>query len=45
MGGTNGLDLGSFGVWTFDFEDQSAARVQMVKQTLEAAKSRESVES
>jgi probable F420-dependent oxidoreductase len=36
MGSIDGLDLGTFGVWTFDFEDQSAARMRESIQELEA---------
>ena len=35
MGGTNGLDLGTFGVYTFDFEYQPAARMRESVQELE----------
>jgi probable F420-dependent oxidoreductase len=35
MGGIDGLDLGTFGVWTFDFEDQPAARMRESIQELE----------
>lgn len=36
MSGIDGLDLGTFGIWTFDFEDQSAARIRDSVQELEA---------
>jgi probable F420-dependent oxidoreductase len=35
MGGINGLDLGTFGVWTFDFENQPAAQMRESIQELE----------
>lgn len=35
MGSINGADLGTFGVWTFDFEDQSAALMRESIQELE----------
>jgi probable F420-dependent oxidoreductase len=35
MGSINGLDLGTFGVWTFDFEDQPAALMREAVQELE----------
>lgn len=35
MHGTGGLELGTFGVWTFDFEDQPAARMRESVQELE----------
>jgi len=36
MGSIEGLDLGQFGIWTFDFEDQPAARMRESIQELEA---------
>jgi hypothetical protein len=36
MGDIDGLDLGTFGVWTFDFEFQPAAKVRASIQELEA---------
>jgi probable F420-dependent oxidoreductase len=35
MGSINGLDLGTFGIWTFDFEDQPAALMRESIQELE----------
>jgi probable F420-dependent oxidoreductase len=35
MGSIDGLDLGKFGVWTFDFESQPAARMRESIQELE----------
>lgn len=35
MGSINGLDPGTFGVWTFDFEDQPAALIRDSVQELE----------
>jgi probable F420-dependent oxidoreductase len=35
MGSIDGLDLGTFGVWTFDFEDQPAAQMRESIQELE----------
>ena len=35
MGSIDGLDLGTFGVWTFDFEDQPAAQMRESIQQLE----------
>ena len=35
MGGIGGQDLGTFGVWTFDFEDQPAAQMVESVQELE----------
>jgi probable F420-dependent oxidoreductase len=35
MGSINGVDLGTFGVWTFDFEDQPAALMRESVQELE----------
>ncbi len=35
MVGTDGLELGAFGIWTFDFEDQSAAKIRDSAQELE----------
>jgi probable F420-dependent oxidoreductase len=35
MGSIDGLDLGTFGVWTFDFEDQPAAQMRESVQELE----------
>ena len=35
MGGISGLDLGTFGIWTFDFEDQPAALMRESIQELE----------
>jgi probable F420-dependent oxidoreductase len=35
MGSIDGLDLGTFGVWTFDFEHQPAARMRESIQELE----------
>jgi probable F420-dependent oxidoreductase len=35
MGSINGMDLGTFGVWTFDFEDQPAALMRESIQELE----------
>jgi probable F420-dependent oxidoreductase len=35
MGSIDGFDLGTFGVWTFDFEDQPAARIRESIQELE----------
>ncbi|XVV07453.1 TIGR03620 family F420-dependent LLM class oxidoreductase [Actinosynnema sp. CA-248983] len=35
MGSVNGLDLGTYGVWTFDFEDQPAGVVRDSVQELE----------
>jgi probable F420-dependent oxidoreductase len=35
MSGIDGLDLGTFGVWTFDFEHQPAARMRESIQELE----------
>jgi probable F420-dependent oxidoreductase len=35
MGSINGLDLGTFGIWTFDFEDQPAAQMCESVQELE----------
>ncbi|MFD5538815.1 hypothetical protein ACFWIJ_13495 [Streptomyces sp. NPDC127079] len=35
MGSIDGLDLGTFGVYTFDFEAQSAARIRESVQELE----------
>ncbi len=35
MGNIDGVDLGRFGVWTFDFEDQSAALMRESIQELE----------
>jgi probable F420-dependent oxidoreductase len=36
MGSIDGLELGRFGIWTFDFEDQPAARMRESIQELEA---------
>jgi probable F420-dependent oxidoreductase len=36
MGTIDGLDIGTFGVWTFDFEFQSAAQMRAEVQELEA---------
>lgn len=36
MGAIVGMDLGRFGVWTFDFEDQPASRMRESIQELEA---------
>lgn len=36
MSGIDGLDLGTFGIWTFDFEDRPAALVRDSVQELEA---------
>jgi probable F420-dependent oxidoreductase len=35
MGSIDGLDLGRFGIWTFDFEDQPAAQMRESIQQLE----------
>jgi probable F420-dependent oxidoreductase len=35
MGSIGGLDLGTFGIWTFDFEDQPAAQMRESVQELE----------
>jgi probable F420-dependent oxidoreductase len=35
MGSIDGLDLGTFGIWTFDFEDQPAAQMRESIQELE----------
>jgi probable F420-dependent oxidoreductase len=35
MGSIDGMDLGTFGVWTFDFEDQPAAQMRESVQELE----------
>lgn len=35
MGRIDGLDLGPYGIWTFDFEDQSAAQIRDSIQELE----------
>jgi probable F420-dependent oxidoreductase len=36
MGAIDGMDLGRFGIWTFDFEDQSASMIRDSVQELEA---------
>ena len=36
MGTIDGLDLGTFGVWSFDFEFQPAAKMRASIQELEA---------